>query len=284
MKHYCKTEFSDIMSISSVVTAMRVCLGGDEPTPDVHDFWEIVHVCDGEFKVTIDGVLHELSRGECIIYPPLSLHKGAMPQHATLDIVSFETDSEIPRVLAGVPIRLSEYEISLFKEITELGGMSLMRPAESGTQLGGMVVREGVFPPTLEILKKKIELMFLEIYAHRLNDTLKNSLKKYKRELVSSLNDYFRMNINKALTLEEISRALSVSVSRLKEISREALGVSPISYFIDLKIDAAKRLIRESSLSFTEIAERLGFSSVHYFSKLFRKKVGMTPSEFAKTF
>ena len=53
--------------------------------------------------------------------------------------------------------------------------------------------------------------------------------------------------------------------------------------FLDLKLKEAKRLIRESSLNFTEISELLGFNSLHYFSRLFKERVGMTPSEYARS-
>jgi YesN/AraC family two-component response regulator len=49
-----------------------------------------------------------------------------------------------------------------------------------------------------------------------------------------------------------------------------------------LKIKEAKRLIREGQMNFTEISEFLGFSSIHYFSKLFKKPTGKSPSEYAK--
>ena len=42
-------------------------------------------------------------------------------------------------------------------------------------------------------------------------------------------------------------------------------------------------MIRDTSLNFTQISQALGFSTVHYFSKLFKEKVGMSPSEYAKS-
>ena len=50
-----------------------------------------------------------------------------------------------------------------------------------------------------------------------------------------------------------------------------------------MKLKSAVTLIRERNLNFTEIAEVLGFSSVHYFSRLFKKKTGMTPSEYSSS-
>ena len=52
-------------------------------------------------------------------------------------------------------------------------------------------------------------------------------------------------------------------------------------YFKNLKIDEAKIMIREGEYNFTEIAHRLGYSSIHYFSRHFKKATGMTPSEYA---
>ena len=54
------------------------------------------------------------------------------------------------------------------------------------------------------------------------------------------------------------------------------------NYFLALKITEAKRLIRESSLNFTQISESLGFSTIHYFSRLFKEKTGMTPTDYAE--
>jgi len=53
-----------------------------------------------------------------------------------------------------------------------------------------------------------------------------------------------------------------------------------IDYFILLKIDRAKKLITETELSFTEISSILGFSSSAYFSRTFKKKTGVTPSQY----
>ena len=55
-----------------------------------------------------------------------------------------------------------------------------------------------------------------------------------------------------------------------------------IEYFNELKIARAKVLLQNSSKSFTDIADELGFSSINYFSKLFKAKTGMTLTEFSK--
>ncbi len=50
-----------------------------------------------------------------------------------------------------------------------------------------------------------------------------------------------------------------------------------------MKIDTAKELIRTERLNFTQISERLGYTSIHYFSRRFKKETGMTPSDYASS-
>ena len=121
----------------------------------------------------------------------------------------------------------------------------------------------------------------MSVYAHE--TALAQTDTRGKKSVYSErLIAYLKMNINKTLTLKDIADELSISVSRLKTISGDILGTSPIDFFITMKIEAAMRLISDANLNFTEISDRLGFSSVHYFSKLFKKKLGITPSDFAK--
>ena len=54
-------------------------------------------------------------------------------------------------------------------------------------------------------------------------------------------------------------------------------------YLTALRIGEAKRLIREGNLTFTQIAERIGIESIYYFSNLFKKQTGMSPTEYEKT-
>ena len=54
-----------------------------------------------------------------------------------------------------------------------------------------------------------------------------------------------------------------------------------IEFFSRMKIDFAKQLIRENDMNFTQISDFLGYSSIHYFSRQFKKLSGMTPTEYA---
>ena len=282
-----KNPIEDAVSVNSIVSVWRFEMrGGGKPIGDLHDFHEIVLVEEGLLRVMVDGELFEIREGECFLYPPLAYHigTGERQERATvIRIISFESDSLDLKKIERRPIKLSHKARELFTEANEIGLKSFFYPgAEDGMR--GMKLLSGVSRYSLQKMKKSLELSLVELLsATESQEGEGRNSKNFKEERASALTEFLRMNISKNLSLSEIAEAMAVSVSTLKGIVYEAFGESPISYYIGLKLSAAKKMIRESSYSFTEIAERLGFGSVHYFSRLFTSRVGMTPTEYAKS-
>ena len=99
---------------------------------------------------------------------------------------------------------------------------------------------------------------------------------------LSAVTDFLSRNVASPLTLSQIALGCSMSVSKLKIIFREKAHIGPINYLIRLRIEEAQRLMRESDLTLTQIAERVGFASLHNFSRMFKKITGVSPSQYEK--
>jgi AraC-like DNA-binding protein len=91
------------------------------------------------------------------------------------------------------------------------------------------------------------------------------------------------VHFREKLTLEKVAKAHNISISKLKRIFRESTETSVVAHLTALRIKEAKRLIREGKHSFSQIAENVGFESIHYFSTVFKKHTGMTPSDYARS-
>lgn len=104
----------------------------------------------------------------------------------------------------------------------------------------------------------------------------------YSKSRTDTVTSYRMQHIHQVLTVEQLSRDLGLSQSTLKRLLQSHCGMTPIAYFGHLKTEEAKRLLTDTSMNISEIAEQLGFSSVQHFSKTFKRKTGTTPSEFAK--
>ena len=80
--------------------------------------------------------------------------------------------------------------------------------------------------------------------------------------------------------MPEVAEYLNISYSSFRHIFKQYTGIAPSQYYINLKIQKAKEMLRSSSASIKEISWLLHFDTPEYFTKLFRKKTGMSPSQF----
>lgn len=82
------------------------------------------------------------------------------------------------------------------------------------------------------------------------------------------------------IDMSGLARQFGLSYSRFRSLFKEHTGTAPHQYQLDIRINKARELLCRSSLSITEIAERVGFSSVYYFSRLFKKREACSPSSY----
>ena len=75
----------------------------------------------------------------------------------------------------------------------------------------------------------------------------------------------------------------SIGRAHLQRIFREHTGLGAIEYFCQMRISAAKQLIRENKMNLTDTAKTLGYTSIHYFSKQFKKITGIPPSRYQES-
>ncbi|MFW6221549.1 MAG: helix-turn-helix domain-containing protein [Fibrobacterota bacterium] len=98
--------------------------------------------------------------------------------------------------------------------------------------------------------------------------------------LVSHLTE----NLEHKITVKDMARFVSMSPSHFTRKFRQYASASPMEYLNDLRIEKARRLIKNSTLNLTEIALQCGFSSASYFSTRFTEKVCLSPLQYRKKF
>lgn len=97
---------------------------------------------------------------------------------------------------------------------------------------------------------------------------------------VDHLIKYMRQNINREVTLEELSGITGLSRFYLSKAFKEITGYPVIGYFNKMKIDKAKELLVEGNKKVKEVAYELGYANEFYFSRTFKRIEGISPSEF----
>ncbi len=108
------------------------------------------------------------------------------------------------------------------------------------------------------------------------------ALNKEGRILMRAL-QYIGEHVRSRLSVPDIAHAAGVSASYLTALFQKNLGISPGECIRRAKLQLSKELIREGKLTFTQIAAALEYSTVHHFSRQFKEKFGVTPSQYANT-
>lgn len=287
------TPVPDVITIHALISVFHTKRGdtslsqSPQYKKEPEDFWGILHLESGDLNMLVDGIVHHLDPGQMLLYPPHTLRSISSSQDAVIDVVTFTASSEFLLTLTDRVLQLDSRQDEALRQIILLGNTLFSKaPAERYDR--GMVPRKDTTGFQLKKLSNLLELFFIDLYetGSTLQPATKPSAintKNYQSEQFARLTNYLNTHIGESLILEQISAGCAISIPNLHKLCKKQCGCGPITYFISLKIGAAKRLMRESSLNFTQIANHLGFSSVHYFSKLFKAKTGMSPSEYARS-
>lgn len=99
-------------------------------------------------------------------------------------------------------------------------------------------------------------------------------------DAIAASKAYIEANYTKNITLEDVSREVNISSYYLSRIFKEETGENFIDYLTDLRIEKAKELLSTTQYSMKEICVMSGYSDPNYFSKTFKKNVGVTPTEY----
>ena len=101
--------------------------------------------------------------------------------------------------------------------------------------------------------------------------------------IVRQAQQYIASHLRERLSVSVVAQRIDVSPSYMTALFQKHLSISPAEYIRRVKLHECKYLIREGELNFTEIAEAMQYSTVHHFSRQFKDKFGMTPTEYARS-
>lgn len=256
---------------------------------EVHDFWEFLYVDKGEVEVTAGESCYLLKKGDVIFHKPMEFHNlwanGKVAPN--LVVVSFACQSPAMDFFANKILRMDASDRNLLGQIIEEASLTF------SSQLNNpdlrMLEKNPQHPFASEqIIKLSLEMMLLQLIRKgdvpQINTKITSSIhEKEGQDVFNKVVHYLEENIGSRVTLDEVCRDNLFGRSYLQKIFREKSGGGVMDYFGKMKITAAKQAIREGTRNFTGIANDLGYASIHYFSRHFKKVTGMTPSEYASS-
>ncbi len=234
-----------------------------------HPMAELTYVDQGSLHSVAEGQDLLLKQGDLVIYGPGQWHMqyadiGVAPRFVT---ISFE--------LGGM-------------ELSPLLNRKFTAPQNVVSVLQNMLrEQERMDAYSNDIILSQLNLLLLlllrESAAPKGAKLQTSNAIHSENEIIRQAQQYISSHIREKLSVPLVARQVDVSPSYLTALFHKNLQISPGEYIRRIKLQESKQMIRENNLNFTEIAAELQYSTVHHFSRQFKEKFGITPTEYAKS-
>lgn len=134
-----------------------------------------------------------------------------------------------------------------------------------------------------EIMSMQDERKLKQWFLHKIVTACQNvATKKQEKQtsIIGMAQEYIDTYYEKDISLDNVSKHLNISPYYFSKLFKDKTGENFIEYLTRVRIESAKQLIRDSNASMKEICSRSGFQDPNYFSRIFKRYVGLTPTEF----
>ncbi|BBH23482.1 hypothetical protein Back11_48270 [Paenibacillus baekrokdamisoli] len=250
-----------------------------------HDFWEMVYVDKGEVNANTESGYYRLNQGNILVHSPNEYHQleSTGNKAPNLFIVTFRCDNEAMKFF-------DEHKLFRIGQVEHAVLARLMKETLNsfGLNLFPVTPKQDAPFAAEQLFKIYLEQLLILIIRNERSDMPQAALLSTTREnqsahLSKQIIEYLERNLSSKMTLDYLCAQFSMSRTQMNILFKRTVGIGIIAYVNQLKIEHAKKYIREEIYNLTEVSNLLGYSSIHYFSRHFKKTVGMTPTEYART-
>lgn len=245
-----------------------------------HNFYEFFYVADGKMITKIGEEKYAMEAGDYILVPPMLYHTmEPNKSYSTGATVAFDATDYPEIIFRG---KLSAFGKQVLSNVINLYTRncdeSEFRPKVLPSD---KKEKDYAFGQALSVNIEMLLLLVLQDIKHA-EQIAATPERKAVAPLAADILKYLEDNYRENPSLVEIADNFNYSVSHICRVFKKSYNDSIVNYIIKLKINEALKLIEQNEKSFNDICDVLGFDDMAYFSRLFKKYTGMTPSVYRK--
>ena len=200
---------------------------------------------------------------------------------ANVIIIGFECKTDVLDIFSHSPVALSDSHKKLLTEIIKEGRNVFLPPYDVPNQKDMKKRKDYPFGAD-QLIKLKLETLFIELVRESKNVSSEENQEHFNSN-IQQVCDYINENFRHKISLSELCFLFSTNKTSLCDNFKANKGETIISYINKLRIKEAKLLLRSGNYNLTQIADMVGFSSVHYFSRIFKQYEKQSPTNYIKT-
>ena len=287
---YKSVVLEDSVTINRIISVHYFQYMSDFSFPgESHDFWELVCVDRGEIDALAGDRRLTLKKGNILFHKPNEFHNVLTNGKVSpsLVVIGFECHSPAIKSLEDQLMSVQDTEKELLAQIIVEARNTFSGRLDDPYQEELIFNSEPLTFGSAQLISHYLEQLMIHLYRRYFSYSLPVRSSRFLAEASSGNDTYNRIvrymeeHLGERMTIDRICRDNLVGRSQLQKLFRDTKGCGVIEFFSMMKIDTAKQMIRDNQLNFTQIADRLGYNSIHYFSRQFKQITTMTPSEYA---
>lgn len=251
-------------------------------TGESHDFWELVYVDKGVITVVADDKEITLKQGSVIFHKPNEWHNlyanGSVAPN--IAIITFDCQSEGMKFFEDKIMSVGQEQKELISSIIAEYTNAFTSPLND-PYTNKLTRRKNPLVGSEQLIKLslcRLLISFMRSAPQAVQKTM--PAVNYTNSVLDMIINYMKENISGSISLKDLTTYSGTNRTAIENMFRENFSMGAVEYFLRLKIEAAKRYLREDNYNITQISEILGYSGIHYFSRQFKKITNMTPTEY----
>ncbi len=244
---------------------------------ETHDFWEMMYCIKGNAIISAGERVFTLKENQVVFFHPMEFHSFRVEKEtkSKFFIASYEMQGELTDKLKNRVFDLNQEHMRIINEI--INTLRLNNSDIDEEEETGFLSAISQIPYRLNIISNMFENFIILISKE--NAISSHLVKNHETLIYANALRIIDESLGDKITVDMLSKECNVSSTYLKGLFKKYNGLGIHEYILKNKMALSKQMLSEG-ITVTEIAEKLGFSSQTYFSTVFKRETGLSPSEY----
>lgn len=252
--------------------------------PDAHSFYELIYVDGGYLDIESENYSGRLKQNQMIIHPPDDRHRLFARADVSPHVIIIGFESKTDRLAPfQVPADITQAQQNVLAQVVREGRNVFLPPYDIPNQTNMEKRKEFSFGAD-QLIKNLLEYYLVLLIRQRAHEEQKSIMPATETDdpLISDICGYINNNLTHKFTIRELCLLYGINKTTLSKLFKNQTNLTIMDYIQKAKINRAKDMLKSGKFSVTEIADKLNFSCIHYFSKTFKKLENISPTEYIK--
>lgn len=263
-----KKQAFTIRGTAKLLNVASAKYGGDwHSVPHTHNHMELFYIVGGKGQFLIQDQLYPVNANNLVIINPNVPHTEVSLNAQPLEYIVLGIE--------GIELATGENSNGQFNILDHFESVEI-----SGCLRNILREMEQKNTGYEDVCQAYMEILIIRLMRSTALAVLAEPQSVSTNRQCAAVRRYIDLHFKEALTLEQLAEESHMNKYYLSHAFKREYGVPPINYMITKRIEESKYLLAETDLSMSQIAQLLGFSSLSYFSQVFRRTQAVTPMEY----